>query len=225
MNKLIGKSCIHRSLILLVLLMVASCTKNLHKETTVFLSDFEDAKIGEIFNSQISDFNGSKVLGRYNVGGFDLFLDSLPEHDLIQISFDLYIHDNWKGNSPTGVKDSSDIWIMNIDGGTDKYTTFSNGWCTAEDCTDQSFPDNFPFKNNPAKANAIRTDLPGACALKEVPGGTIQYKIQRTVYHTSSTLHLGCYGQLFRHISEADPACSASWSVDNLKITTTRFRN
>ncbi len=213
------------SFILLLLVLITGCTKNLHKETVVFRSDFEDGRIGEIFNGQISEFNGSNVLGRFNVGGFDIFLDSLPEHDLIQVSFDLYIHDNWRGNSSTGIKDSSDIWIMNFDGASDKYTTFSNERCPIGNCQFQSYPANYPFQNNPAKANSLQTDLPGACSLKGVSGGTVKYRIQRTVYHTKSEFHLGCYGQLFGHRASEDPACDASWSVDNLKITTTKFRN
>lgn len=204
-------------------LVMVSCTKNLQKETIVYENDFEKGRTNGIHNAIITDFNGSKVLGRYNTGGFDLNIDSLPEHDLIEVSFDLNIHDNWRGNSSSGLKDSSDIWIMNFDGNNERYTTFSNNRCENDSCNFQAYPGNFPFPANPAGANAIKTDLPGACALKGISGGTFKYRIKRTTYHNAVTFHLGCYAQLFAHAQESDPLCTASWSLDNLKIKTIKF--
>mgnify|MGYP003575720716 CR=1 FL=1 len=199
-----------------------SCTKNLQKDAVVYENSFDSEKTNGIHNAVISDFNGSKVLGRYNTGGFDLNVTELPEHDLIEVSFDLYIHDNWRGNAASGLKDSSDIWIMNFDGNNEKYTTFSNKMCGTDSCKFQAYPGNFPFPSNPAGANAAKTDLPGACALAGVLGGTTKYRIKRTTYHKSATFHLGCYAQLFAH-REPDPFCEASWSIDNLVIKTIKF--
>ena len=210
-------------LYLLVPFIFISCSKNLQKDTVVYENNFEDSRVNGIYNSVITNFNGSNVLGRYNTGGFDLSIDSLPEHDLIQVSFDLYIHDNWKGNSPSGIKDSSDIWIMNFDGNNEKYTTFSNNQCPGGNCKYQAFPGNFPFPDNPAGANSQVTVFPGACALKELMGGTKKYRITRTTYHTAPTFHLGCYAQLFAHQGSLDPLCDASWSVDNLVIKVIKF--
>jgi len=215
-----------KSLFIVAFLVIQSltyCTKNLQKETVVYKNNFDKGKVNGIYNSLISDFNGSKVLGKYGTGGFDLSVDNLPEHDLIQVSFDLYIHDNWRGNSPSGIKDSSDIWIMNFDGNNEKYTTFSNNQCFDGNCKYQAYPGNFPFPDNPAGANSQITNLPGACALKDVSGGTTKYKITRTTYHTAATFHLGCYAQLFSHQRGSNPLCDASWSVDNLEVKVIKF--
>lgn len=203
-------------------LLCLSCKKNIQKDTVVYDNDFDSESTYGIHNAVVSEYNGSKVLGRYNTGGFDLNVVELPEHDLIEVSFDLFIHDNWRGNASSGIKDSSDIWIMNFDGKNEKYTTFSNNNCSNGFCSFQAYPANYPFPSNPAGANAVRTDLPGACALQGVSGGTFKYHIKRTAYHKSTTFHLGCYAQLFAH-GEADPLCSASWSIDNLIIKTIKF--
>lgn len=200
--------------------------KGIQKETEVFNSDFERGIPVNVVDGKIEQYNGSGVLGRYSQSGFVVQIKNLKAHNLIRISFDLYIHDTWDGNT-TG-SDGRDIWIMNIDGGSNLYATFANGTCI--NCT-QSYPDPQPaffnnlfnFALNRPNSNAIRTDLPGACKLKDVKGGTSMYRIQRTIEHTGSTLDLGCFGQL----EDSDPAnknCNESWSVDNMRITAIEFR-
>jgi hypothetical protein len=207
------------------MISVASC-KGLQKDTIVYRNDFEAGDLSKISAGKIEDYNGSKVIGRYSENGFLLKLDSLPVHNMVQISFDLYIHDTWDGN---GAKpDGPDIWIMNIEGSSAIYSTIANGLCT--NCF-QSYPVLQPaivngvfnfFKNKP-NSNAIKTDLPGACKLKDSKGGTSMYRILRTIEHTQSTLDIGCYAQL----EDPDPAnknCNESWSVDNIVVKTIEFK-
>lgn len=210
---------------ILLILSIASC-KGLQKETIVYRNDFENKSLARIIGGKIDDYNGSKVIGRYSEDGFLLKLDSLPVHNMIQISFDLYIHDTWDGNA---VKpDGPDIWIMNIDGWSAIYSTFANGLCT--DCT-QAYPVLQPsfinnvlnfFKNKP-NSNAIKTDLPGACKLKDSKGGTSMYKILRTLEHTKTKLNIGCYAQL-EDPDTANKNCNESWSVDNIIVKAIEFR-
>lgn len=207
------------------LFIFASC-KGLQKETIVYQNNFENESLAKITNGKIGEYNGSKVIGRYSENGFELRLDSLPKHDLIQISFDLYIHDTWDGNAAK--PEGPDIWIMNIDGWSAIYATIASGLCA--DCT-QSYPilqptienNRFNFYNYKPNSNAIQTDLPGACKLQGTKGGTVKYRILRTIEHTGSTLSVGCYAQL----EDTDPVnknCNESWSVDNIKIKAIEFR-
>ncbi|MGV3684512.1 MAG: hypothetical protein ACO1NS_02725 [Daejeonella sp.] len=205
---------------LLCLAMLGAC-KGVPRETVVFKSDFEHGVPVNVVNGKIEQYNGTGVLGRYSDGGFNVQVQGMPPHDMLKISFDLYIHDTWDGNqsAPAG----RDIWMMNVDGGSVIYATFANGGCT--DCT-QSYPDQQPvffnntfnFALNKPNSNAIKTDLPGACKLKDVNGGTSMYRIQRTFHHTASTLELGCFGQL-EDPDTANKNCNESWSVDNMRIT------
>lgn len=202
----------------------ASC-KGLQKDKIIYRNNFESGDLSGIINGKIEDYNGSKVIGRYSQGGFLLKLDNLPVHNMVQISFDLYIHDTWDGNAVQ--PDGPDIWIMNIGSSSTIYSTFANGLCT--NCF-QSFPveqptqtnRRFTFFNNKPNSNAIKTDLPGVCKLKDSKGGTSLYRILRTIEHTQSTLDIGCYAQL----EDSDPTninCNESWSVDNIVIKTIEF--
>lgn len=211
------------------LLLFTGACKNLQKDIVVFNSDFELGVPVNVVNGKIENYNGSGVLGRYSEisnNGFAVQIKDIPEHNLIKISFDLYIHDTWDGNKAG--PDGRDIWIMNIDGWSAIYSTFANGTCT--NCT-QSYPEaqppflnnQFNFAQNKPNSNAIKTDLPGACKLKDIKGGTSMYRIQRTFEHTGTNLELGCFGQL----EDSDPvnkSCNESWSVDNMTITAIEFR-
>jgi hypothetical protein len=81
----------------------------------------------------------------------------------------------------------------------------------------------FNFFNNKPNSNAIRTDLPGACKLKDSKGGTSLYRILRTFEHTKSTLDIGCFAQL-EDPDTANKNCNESWSVDNIVVKTIEFK-
>ncbi|MES2872075.1 MAG: hypothetical protein V4708_00010 [Bacteroidota bacterium] len=224
--KLGFSKCVFLSWTLLLCMVVLGACKGIPRETEVFNSDFDRGIPVNVVNGKVEQYNGTGVLGRYTDGGFNVEVKGIPSHDMIKITFDLYIHDTWDGNAagPNG----RDVWIMNIDGGSTIYSTFANGVCT--NCT-QSYPElqppfsnnTFQFALNRPNSNAMRTDLPGACKLKDVKGGTSMYRIQRTFNHTGSTLDLGCFGQ----VEDADPAnklCNESWSVDNMRITVYELR-
>lgn len=215
----------HILVIFLVLISLVSC-KGLQKDTIVYRNDFEGGDLSRIINGKIEDYNGSKVIGRYSENGFLLNLENLPVHNMVQISFDLYIHDTWDGSAAK--PEGPDIWIMNIDGWSAIYSTFANGLCA--NCS-QAFPatqpsivnGGFVFFNNKPNSNAIKTDLPGACKLKDSKGGTSMYRILRTIEHTQSTLEIGCYAQL-EDTDLANKNCNESWSVDNILVKTIEFK-
>ena len=215
----------HILLSILIILSIASC-KGLQKDTIIYNNDFENGSLSNIIDGKIGEYNGSKVIGRYSESGFLLKLDSLPAHNMIQVSFDLYIHDTWDGNA---IKpDGPDIWIMNIDGWSAIYSTFASGLCN--NCK-QAFPvlqpsqinGGFVFFNNNPNSNAIKTDLLGACKLKDSKGGTSMYRILRTIEHTGSTLDIGCFAQL-EDSDATNKNCNESWSVDNILIKAIEFR-
>jgi hypothetical protein len=214
------------SVCLLSILFLLGC-KGLQKDTYVYFNDFEGELLTDITYGKIEKYNGSKVLGRYSENGFVLKLKDLPVHNMIQITFDLYIHDTWDGS--TAKPEGPDIWIMNIDGNSAIYATFANGLFADYK---QSYPvlqpyydpnTGFIFTQNKPNSNAIKTDLPGACKLKDKLGGTSMYRITRTIQHELSTLELGCFAQL-EDTDLPNKNCNESWSVDNLKIKTIEFK-
>ncbi len=207
----------NKNLLFVILFSLAvSCNTHVSKQVVVYNNDFENGDLTNIYGGAISQFNGSNVLGQYNNGYFALTVNNLSKHDLITISFDLYIHDTWDGDKLT--PDGPDIWEMVIDGNPYINATFSNSPCGASEfCSPQSYPFDYPnFYNNP-KTGAYRTDLPGVCSMKNVIGWTTQYKIVKTFTHTNNTLVLQCLDKLIQ-TNAPDPKCDESWSVDNINI-------
>ncbi len=136
---------------------------------------------------------------------------------MVEISFDLYIHDSWDGNKSGGGLDGPDIWEMNVDKAKYIYTTFSNNECAWGFCPPQSFPDNYPNNNNNPKTGAYLTGLKPTCNLAHLPFGSTIYKIKKTIVHKASTLKLNCLDYLIQPLAEI-PICDESWSIDNLNI-------
>jgi hypothetical protein len=209
-----------KKLLFLVPLFFICCKTHVSNEVVVYNNDFESGNLTNVANGIISQYNGSAVLGQYNCKGpnkgyFNVSLTDLPKHDLITISFDLYIHDSWDGNKTA--PDGPDIWQMLVDGNTYVYATFSNDPCNNSGfCAPQSYPLTYPNNFSNPKTGAYRTDLPGVCHLAG-PNGTTQYKITKTFKHTGSTLKLEC-SDLLVQTNTADPQCDESWSVDNINI-------
>jgi len=198
-------------LLIIPFILSVSCNTHVSSQVVVYNNDFETGNLANITNGVITPFNGSAVLGRYNKGNFALALNNLPAHDMITISFDLYIHDTWWGNSTAPL--GPDIWQMKVDGNTYINTTFSNYPCAAGNfCPPQSYPASYPNSYNDPKTGAYRTDLPGACIMANTPNWTTQYKIVQTFKHSNSTLLLQCLDQL------PETMCDQSWSVDNINI-------
>ncbi|RNL56915.1 hypothetical protein [Pedobacter jejuensis] len=202
---------------LLLLTLFSSCSKNVENEAEVYFNDFESKNLSNITSGVIEAYNGSNVIGRYNSGGFDLQLDNLPKHKLIEVSFDLYIHDSWDGNKTgTGI-DGPDIWKFIVDGNLYVNTTFSNEDCNADFCPPQSYPQDYPNYNHNPKSGAVNPNLPGVCNLQGKIGGTTLYRITKTIEHSKSSALMQFRDQLVQ-TNTADKKCDESWSVDNIRV-------
>ena len=203
-------------LFIVPLLFVLSCHKNVNNVVVVYNNDFETNDLTNITDGVTMPFNKSTVLGNYNNGGFILSLKNLPGHDLITISFDLYIHDSWDGNK--AAPDGPDMWTMLVDGSTYINTTFSNADCgPGQFCSPQSYPLNYPNNYYNPKVGSSRTDLPGLCAWSFSTHGTTLYKIVKTFKHSESTLKLQCLDKLVQ-TNTLTPKCDESWSIDNITV-------
>lgn len=210
---------IKKILCLLALPLFFSCAKSTDSDVEVYANDFEKGDLTAITNGQLGTFNGSKVLGQFNNGTFNLSLNDLPAHELVEVSFDLYIHDNWDGN--VQFQDNvagPDLWTMQVDGQTYIHTTFSNAECISGNiCPPQSYPADYPNNNQNPRVGAANTKLPGVCAQLKSPTGTSLYKIKKRIAHTADALTIHCEDKLVQK-DVADPKCDESWSVDNIKV-------
>lgn len=204
-------------LILVLSFCLSSCFKNLSKPTIAYYNDFENGddtgfivlnSNGTIPKPIIDSFNKGRVMGRFWQSRLEFEYPTLPKHNLVEVELILNAHGYWEGNKRIG--GLPDLWNIAMDGYLVYQTTFSNS------NEKQSYPDWFDIgaTPNPPRGNAWETDLPGVCALKDVKGGTISYKITFSRPHTSDNIHLTINDVLHNSI------CDKSWSIDNLKITT-----
>ncbi len=217
-----------KSLILLGFLcsiaLITSCAKEIKSEESVYFNDFESGDLSNITDGKITEFNGTKVIGRYNLGGFNLYLDNLPVHDLIEVSFDLYIHDSWDGNMQRVENDSGpDIWKFIADNEIYINTTFSNSGCAQFSfCDPQSYPYNYQNNSTNPRTGAEPINLPGACFLSDQPNGTTMYKINKRFIHKNRSIKLEFLDEL-KQTNASDPLCDESWSMDNVEIKIIRL--
>lgn len=204
-----------------MILATISCKQQIRNETEVYNNNFESSNLSNISPGILSKFNGSTILGTYNNSDVSINVNNLPDHDLVKITFDLYIHDNWNGNVlPTN---QPDLWQMLVDGNPYISTTFSNAVCgVGVFCPPQSYPSNYPNSNHNPKAGAYKTDLPGFCSQQSNPHGTTQYKIEKTITHYHNKLTLELLDKLSQ-ANSVNPKCDKSWSIDNLVIKTVKL--
>lgn len=205
--------------IFILITFLFSCAKSNNAEVEIYSNNFDSGNLQGIIGGVISPFNGSNVLGNYNNEQFTLSISDLPEHDIVEIYFLLYIHDNWDGN--TQAQDNligPDRWQMKVDNKTYINTTFSNGDCIPGNfCPPQSYPADYPnFYNNP-KTGAASTDLPGFCSKATNTNGTTLYVIHKRLSHKDASITIQCLDQLVQKNVE-DPKCDESWSIDNLQV-------
>ena len=206
-------------LFILSITLLAACFKSLTQTSIVYENTFEsglydsikvsgytNGTFGRVSDVRISNFNGTKVLGKLNSSLIQLLVEGLPTHRLLRVEFDLYIHDKWK----------NDLWKYSIDGADQLLTGFSN-----DSTVKQAYPNWLGNSSPPsaARRNAVNSELPGSCSNISSPNGTSMYRIVNTIEHTGKTVTLNCSdaGNFF------NDTCQRSWSIDNLKIST--FKN
>lgn len=225
-------------LIVIVILYNSCSYPKLTRDELVYENDFENDRLIEIDGGTISFYNNTKVIGNFNNDGFTLHLNDLGDHDFIYISFELYIHGSWDGNfngfsfENDGFDDKPDLWGMELRPEMNYYqntdfqrfeTTFSNSQCFPNYCLRQSYPNSYPFENNPKRGSDI-TNLYENCV---APGWNNQkttlYKIEKGFDHKGEALAIRFYDKLFQPNAinfqgESIEKCDESWSMDNIKI-------
>ncbi len=207
-------------------ILVMGCTKNLPTKTEVFNTNFENNKFDEFEISNPNGvvainptfvFNGTTVYGPFNTNYVQLHITNLPFHNALRVEFDLYIHDNWKGNFKEPGRTSPDLWTLALDNSTLMNTSFSNvnGYY-------HSFPDNYVDSLNPypAKGNAYESNLPARCSNLVNSPGTSKYKIDMVYAHTINSAYYGFTDAIQAQFS----ICNKSWSIDNIVVTAIDYK-
>ena len=198
----------------------------------IYENDFENNKLEKIDGGSITYFNDTNLLGDFNNDGFILFLDNVGQHDYFFISFDLYIHGSWDGNfNGFANDDRADKWIMEInpdmrlfkDPSSDNFTTtFSNSPCWSNYCLRQSYPNNYPYENNP-KTGSYKVDLDSRCKSNFFGGPTTLYQIEKGFKSSGDNIVVRFFDELYQpNAIDKDgipqTKCDESWSIDNIRV-------
>ena len=133
-----------------------------------------------------------------------LTLTNLPEHDTLELEFDLLILKSWDGNSPIY---GTDRWRLEADGAELLYTSFSNNPKTEREGSNQ----NYPLPRSAPQAGAVSTNTLGY----KFFGDSI-YHLKFTFPHEGSRLRLDFNSSLFEGKGTADE----SWGLDNVRLAT-----
>jgi hypothetical protein len=190
----------------------------------VYQNDMEiDSLNTALIGARTHTFDESQVLGPYHNSGFTVFIEDLPKHDVILITFDLYAHDSWDGNlEGVGGPDYFEVMIDELEPRLPSpfvfRTTFSNANCDEVRCLYQSFPLSYPHRALPRTGRALNKLLPGRCSkANNQTNGSILFPVQIQFDHAAPLAILRFQDRL-RQTNTANPSCDESWSLDNLKV-------
>jgi hypothetical protein len=213
--------------LILLIFSLTGCLRGQPDQQVIFKLDFEDDQISQgkgnmQFSTSLAqryfNFNGSRVLGRFGTGGIDIIFDNLNAHDIVEVRYDLYIHDNWEGNGLRG--NGEDVTILNIGPTTVFFSSIINTKCLDQSCTAvQSFPSIIRKQIHLENSNVTDPSLPGVCLWKGEIGGSKKIRIEKRIYHAAPNLRVN----IAANIKDAGiDFCNKSWSIDNLEIKTIR---
>ena len=222
-----------QTLFLIIIFISNSCSyPEILSDILIYENDFETGSLENIDGGYINEYNNSNVIGNFNNDGFRIHLNELQSHNYISISFDLYIHGSWDGNFNGFDPDFPDLWSMEIRPDMSDFqdpdsqifsTTFSNSPCFDNYCLHQSYPNPYPFTNNP-QLGALKTELSEVCLADGWNNvKTSLYKIEKTFNHSGGAFIIGFYDKLYQPNAidshgKVIQKCDESWSMDNIKI-------
>ena len=189
-------------------LLINSCSyPEMIKNEIVYENNFENLSLDSIDGGGIMEFNNTNVLGNFNNDGFTLHLKDVGNHDYVFLSFDLYIHGTWDGNfNGFSENDKPDKWILEFKPDMDLYkdpssdnftTTFSNSPCWTNYCLRQSYPETFPFENNPKKGS-FKIGLEELCENSIFGGDTSLYQIEKGFKSRGNSIVVRFYDELYQ---------------------------
>tara|TARA_B100000989_G_C19530122_1_gene469149 strand:+ start:641 stop:1330 length:690 start_codon:yes stop_codon:yes gene_type:complete len=225
--------------LILIIILINSCSyPEIIRDELIYENDFESNNLKNIDGGGLSFFNNSNVIGDFNNDGFTIHLSEVGDHEYIFVSFDLYIHGTWDGNFNGFEKDDKpDKWILEYkpdmelfkDQEFNKFeTTFSNSLCWPNYCLRQSYPETYPYENNP-RTGHFKVGLDIKCSNNFFGGQTTLYKIEKGFRSNGDAIVLRFYDELYQpNAIDKDGVpqmkCDESWSLDNLKIRVIKYK-
>ena len=107
-------------------------------------------------------------------------------------------------------------------------TTFSNSPCFSNYCKRQSYPEKYPFENNP-KTGSFKTDLNKLCPNSFFGDKTSLYQLEKGFRNSGNSVVVKFYDELYQPNAIdkngiSQQKCDESWSLDNLKVRVIKYQ-
>jgi hypothetical protein len=182
---------------------VLTLTANTAVADTIYSNDFESAVGSEWSNTStaVTPAGARKFLGQFGNQTVSLTLGSLPAHDSVTLSFDLFVINSWDGVGPNG----PDVWTLGVEGGPMLLnTTFSN---VEELGRKQSYPDSYPGAEYPAGTGAAEIDTLGYTYY-----GNSVYHLEYSFAHSDDSIVFNFSASGLQGINDE------SWGIDNVTV-------
>ncbi|RJP88644.1 MAG: IPTL-CTERM sorting domain-containing protein [Desulfobacteraceae bacterium] len=182
----------------------------------VYSNDFSGGAGGEWSTPQTATANGENFLGA-SASGFGnmtntLSLSSLPSHEAISISFDLYVINSMDGNGPEG--GAGDPWQLTADGTSVIYTNFAN----YTGLNSQAYPNELPpYGSGGSFAPRTGAYANGHLGYGSGDFGDATYRFSFTIPHTAATLTLNYIS------SQNQSPGDEGWGLDNVVVQTVNY--
>ena len=173
-------------------------------ELIVYSNNFEGAVGSEwsMTTTDITPTGGRRFLGQFGNETVSLSLDTLPLHDSVTVSFELFIINSWDGNFHIG---DPDVWTLSISGGpTLLHTTFA----THHPGLVQQYPDDIGGPLHLANTGASEVETLGYTFF-----GNAVYDLTFTVPHVTDLLTINFTG------SQLSSLPDESWGIDNVSVS------
>ncbi|NTU53538.1 MAG: PEP-CTERM sorting domain-containing protein [Chlorobiaceae bacterium] len=200
-----------KTVILGIVLLLTGVTRNA-SATVIYSSDFSSGAGMEWSVNSTAFKNGEYFLAD-SVYGFGngtntLSLTLLPSHNLVTVSFDLYIIQSWDGNGQWG--GGADNWQLTSDGGNIFYTNFAN----YGNGNTQAYTNQLPTYGSGGTFQP-RTGAYGSGHLGYGMGdwGDTTYRFSFTYAHSAPTINLAFTS--FQNQGASDEG----WGLDNVSVS------
>ena len=107
-------------------------------------------------------------------------------------------------------------------------TTFSNSPCWPNYCLRQSYPESYPFENNPKTGHYI-SDLNEVCTSNFFGDKTTMYQLEKGFKSSGDNIVVRFYDELYQpNAIDKDgipqQKCDESWSLDNLRVRVIKYQ-
>lgn len=178
----------------------------------VYSQDFE-SEVDDRWShrkTSVTPVGNQRFLGALGPEVVTLVLKELPKHQLLSISFDLYLIRSWDGSNAYW---GPDIWQLSLFNGPALVrTTFSN--CKMVGNNQQAYPDNYPCPHHPGWTAAAETQSLGYYWADHKCDSV--YRIRAVFPHTERKVAFQFAS--FCNDRHDEEVTDQSWGIDNLHI-------